>query len=101
MRGFDIQKLIQPYLAVSKQTDDALIPDIICLLTEIRYLLTGQTRQYYPGHLRRVNFGDGVVLDIALSVEPVTEGPDGAVVGVLAISTGELGQVAVNVGVNK
>ena len=60
-----------------------------------------QTRQYYLSHLRRVNFGDWVVLDIALPVEPVTEGPDGAVVGVLAISTGELGQVAVNVGVNK
>ncbi len=60
-----------------------------------------QTRQYYLGHLRRVNPGDGVVLDIALSLEPIAEGSDGAVVGILTVLTGEIGQVAVNVGVGE
>ncbi len=91
MAFFEIQKLIQPYPTVRKQTDDALIPYILQLLNKIRYLLMRQTRQYYPGHLRRVNSGDGVVLYVALPVEPVTEGPDGAVVGVLAVLTAEIG----------
>ncbi len=56
-----------------------------------------QTRQYYPGHLRRVNLGDGVVLNVALSVEPVTEGPDGAVVGILTVLACKLGQVEIDI----
>jgi len=56
-----------------------------------------QTRQYYPGHLRRVNPSDGVVLDIALPVEPVAESPDGAVVGVLAVVAVEVGKEQVDV----
>jgi len=60
-----------------------------------------QTRQYYPGHLRRVNPGDGVVLDIALPVEPVAKGSYGAVVGVLTVLACKLGQVAINVGVGE
>ena len=91
MRGFDVEELIQPYPTVRKQTDDALVPYALRLLNQIRYLLTRQTRQYYPGHLRRVNFGDGVVLDIALSVEPVAESPNGTVVGVLTVLTAEIG----------
>ncbi len=50
-----------------------------------------QTRQYSPGHLRRVNLGDGVVLDIALPVEPVTESSYGSIVGILAVLTAEIG----------
>ena len=99
MRGFDIEELIQPYTAVRKQADDALVPNIIHLLNEIRYLLMRQTRQYYPGHLRRVNPGDGVILDIALPVEPVAEGPDGSIVSILTVLACKLGQVEVNVGV--
>ncbi len=57
--------------------------------------------QYYLGHLRWVNFGYGVILDISLPVKPVTESSYGSVAGVLAIPTGELGQVEVNVGVGE
>jgi len=98
MRGFDIQKLIQPYPAICKQADDALVPNVICLLNQIRHLLTGQAGQYYPGHLRWVNLGDGVVLDVALPVQPVAEGSDGAVVGILTVLACQLGQVEVNIG---
>ena len=101
MRGFDVEKFIEPYPTISKQTDDALIPNVICLLNQIIYLLTGQAGQYYPGHLRRVNLGDGVVLDIALPVEPVAEGSYGAVVGILTVLACKLGQVEVDVGVGK
>ncbi len=97
MRGFDVEELIQPYPTIRKQADDALIPNVICLLNEIRYLLMRQTRQYYLGHLRRVNLGNGIVLDIVLSVEPVAESPNGAVVGILTVLTGEIGQVEVDI----
>ena len=56
-----------------------------------------QTRQYYLGHLWRVNLGDGIFLYIALSVEPVAESPNGAVVGVLTVLAFKLGQVEVDV----
>ena len=49
-----------------------------------------QTRQYYSGHLRRVNPGDGVILDVALPIQPVAESPNGAVVGILAVLTAEI-----------
>ncbi len=101
MRGFEIQKLIQPYPTVRKQADDALVPNVVRLFNEIRHLLTGQTGQYYPGHLRRVNSGDGIVFDIALSVKPVTEGSYGSVVGILTVLTCKLGQEEVNVGVGE
>ena len=101
MAFFEIQKLIQPYPTVRKQADDALVPYALRLLNQILYLLMRQARQYYPGHLRRVNPGDGVVLDIALPVEPVTESPDGSIVGVLAVLACELGQVEVNVSVGE
>ena len=60
-----------------------------------------QTRQYYPGHLRRVNSGDGIVLDIALSVKPVAKGSYGAVVGILTVLACKLGQVEVDVGIGE
>jgi len=60
-----------------------------------------QTRQYYLGHLRRVNLGDGVILDIALSVEPVTEGSYGSIVGILTVLACKLGQVEVDVHAGK
>jgi len=101
MRGFDVEELIEPYPAIRKQADDALIPYALRLLNEILYLFTGQAGQYYPGHLRRVNLGDGVVLCISLSVEPVAEGPNSAVVGILTVLACKLGQVAVNVGVDE
>ena len=99
MAFFEIQKLIQPYPAIRKQTDDALIPNVVRLFNEICYLLTRQTGQYYPGHLRRVNPGDGVILDVALPVQPVAESPDGSIVGIFTILACKLGQVAVNVDV--
>ena len=101
MAFFEIQELIQPYPTIRKQTDDALVPDIICLLNQILHLLMRQTRQYYPGHLRRVNLGDGVVLDIALPVQPVAEGPNGAVIGILTVLTAEIGQIKVDIHVGK
>ena len=41
--------------------------------------------------------GDGVVLDVSLPVQPVTEGSYGAVVGILTISTGKPRQEGVNI----
>lgn len=101
MRGFDVEEFIEPYPTISKQADDALVPYALRLFNEILYLLIRQTRQYYSGHLRRVNPGDGVVLDVALPVEPVAEGSDGAVVGILTVLACKLGQVEVNVGVDE
>ena len=101
MCGFDVEELIQPYPTIRKQTDDALVPNVVRLFNEILYLLTVQAGQYYPGHLRRINLGDGVVLDIALPVQPVAESPNGAVVGILTVLACKLGQVEINVSVGE
>ena len=52
----------------------------------------GQARQYHLCHLRHVDSNNWIIIDIALAVEPVTEGSNSTVVRVLAIAAGELRQ---------
>ena len=101
MAFFDIQKLIQSYPAIRKQADDALVPNVIRLFNQVLYLLVRQAGQYYPGHLRRVNFNDRVFFDVVLAKKPIAESSNSSVVGVLAIAACELGQEEVNVGVGE
>ena len=55
MTFLDTQELSKPYPTIRKQTDDALIPDIVCLFNQVLHLLLRQTRQYYLLHLGQVN----------------------------------------------
>ena len=48
-----------------------------------------------------MSLGDGVVLDVALPVKPVTESSDGSIVGILTVLACKFGQVEVNVGVGE
>ena len=65
-------------------------------MDEILHLLRGKARQYYLLHPGRVYPRDGVIGDVSLSVEPVAEAPDGAVVGVPAVGAGQPGQEGVD-----
>ena len=98
MTRLDVHQLIQPDTAVSKEADDGLISDGLCLLNQIFNLLTCKTRQKHLGHLRSIDSRDWIVLDVALPVQPVTEGSDGTVVGVLAVVAVEIGEESVDAG---
>lgn len=60
-----------------------------------------QAGQDYLGRLRWIDSGYGIILDVALPVEPVTEGSDGTVVGVLAVTAVEVGKEQVDVSMSE
>jgi len=73
---------------VCQQADNGFVADIIGLDYQILHLFTGKAWQYHLPHLGWINSCYGAVGDIALSMQPVAECPDGSIIGVLAVRTG-------------